>query len=98
MQDKMIDPSLWPADIAAFKKPADEGGQGFTVCKECAAGGNQSCCGLFGSPPEDRLRKLMREYADPNLSISIHKKERDARKAIVGAEKMEQVAVASAIM
>ena len=88
MRDKMIDPSLLPADIAAFKKLADEGGQGFTVCKECAAGGNQSCCGLFGSPPEDRLRKLMRDYADPNSSINIHKKER----ANVGAVNMERTA------
>ena len=84
MRDKMIDPSLLPADM----EPADEGGQGFTVCKECAAGGNQSSCGLFGSPPEDRLRKLMRDYADPNSSINIHKKER----ANVGAVNMERTA------
>ena len=46
--------------------PDPENG-GFLVCQTCADGGNQPCCGLFGStPPEERLRQMMQERTDPN--------------------------------
>jgi hypothetical protein len=58
----------------------DDGGGSLVVCKECASGGNQGCCGLFGllcgSPVEERLRAKMRTYTDPNSAYNIHKRER----------------------